>query len=306
MLALLSLASASCDFGDEGSKESSAAQSEAVPERVEIQSSLDSLSILPRRIARNVTTSLPASEVREVRFRLDGLRLWTDSSPPFAYGEEGAELGTWMGSGPHRFTVAAIATDGSRAKETVIAHVRKTETNDDLWNVWGRLSKAELETPTPPGDSPEPTALVYFSDRIMSVGRSPDQAFAYEYWLKGHTLHLGTAFFSGAPGESARFAGWGAGGIQCLLAHGRPATHGHAGKGESPDGSRAKTSTLTTSSLRPKRTPARSAAGCSRGSGRDLGCDAHRARQRPALSPQAAPSRHSWAARTKALSKREG
>jgi hypothetical protein len=215
MLALLSLASASCDFGDEGSKESSAAQSEAVPERVEIQSSLDGLSILPRRIARNVTTSLPASEVREVRFRLDGLRLWTDSSPPFAYGEEGAELGTWMGPGRHRFTVAVIATDGSRAKETVIAHVRKTETNDDLWNVWGRLSKAELETPTPPGDSPEPTALVYFSDRIMSVGRSPDQAFAYEYWLKGHTLHLGTAFFSGAPGESARFAGWGAGGIQC-------------------------------------------------------------------------------------------
>jgi hypothetical protein len=57
-LALLSLASASCDFGDEGSKESSAAQSEAVPERVEIQSSLDGLSILPRRIAWNVTTSL--------------------------------------------------------------------------------------------------------------------------------------------------------------------------------------------------------------------------------------------------------
>jgi hypothetical protein len=215
MLALLSLASASCDFGDEGSKESSAAQSEAVPERVEIQSSLDGLSILPRRIAWTVTTSLPASEVREVRFRLDGLRLWTDPSPPFAYGEEGAELGTWMGPGRHRFTVRVIATDGSRTNETVIVRVRKTKTNDKLQNVWGRLSKAEQETPTPPGKTPKLMALVYFSDRIMSVGRSPDQAFAYEYWLKGHTLHLGTAFFSGAPGESARFAGWGAGGIQC-------------------------------------------------------------------------------------------
>jgi hypothetical protein len=195
MLALLSLASgASCDFGGEGSKESSTAQSEAVHERVEIQSSLDGLSILPRRIAWTVTTSLPASEVREVRevrFRLDGLRLWTDPTPPFAYGEEGAELGTWMGPGRHRFTVRVIATDGSRTNETVIVRVRKTKTNDKLQNVWGRLPKAEQETPTPPGKTPKLMALAYFADRIVSVGRSPDQAFAYEYWVKGHTLHLG-------------------------------------------------------------------------------------------------------------------
>jgi hypothetical protein len=215
LLALLCLAPTSCDFGEDEAKDSSPTQSEGAPEHVEIQSSLDGFSILPRRIAWTATTSLPLGEVREVRFRLDGEGLWSDPTPPFAYGEEGAQLGTWMGPGRHRFTVRVIATDGSRANETVIVRVRKTKTNDKLWNVWGRLSKAEQETPTPPGKTPKLMALAYFADRIVSVGRSPDQAFAYEYWVKGHTLHLGTAFFSGAPGKSRPVAGWGAAGTQC-------------------------------------------------------------------------------------------
>jgi hypothetical protein len=215
LLTFLCLALTSCDFGRDESKDNSPTQSEAAPEQVEIQSSLDGFSILPRRIAWTATTSLPPGEVRVVHFRLDGKGLWSDPTPPFAYGEEGAQLGTWMGPGRHRFTVRVIATDGSPANETVIVRVRKTKTNDKLRNVWGRLSKAEQETPTPPGKTPRLMALAYFADRIVSVGRSPGQAFAYEYWVKGHTLHLGTAWFSGAPGESARFAGWGAGGIQC-------------------------------------------------------------------------------------------
>jgi hypothetical protein len=132
LLALLCLAPTSCDFGEDEAKDSSPTQSEGAPEHVEIQSSLDGFSILPRRIAWTATTSLPLGEVREVRFRLDGEGLWSDPTPPFAYGEEGAQLGTWMGPGRHRFTVRVIATDGSRANETVIVRVRKTKTNDKV------------------------------------------------------------------------------------------------------------------------------------------------------------------------------
>jgi hypothetical protein len=99
LLGLVCLALASCDLGDDGSTDGSPTESDCVPQHVEIHSSLDSFAILPRRIAWTGTTSLPDREVREMLFLLDGERLWRDPSPPFAYGEDGAQLGTWMGPG---------------------------------------------------------------------------------------------------------------------------------------------------------------------------------------------------------------
>jgi hypothetical protein len=218
MVAGSAVAVTACDRG--GSKgqsqgETSSAAS-TTAESVQIESSLEGLPILPPRIPWTVTTSLPAEEIREVRFLLDGERLWKDPNPPFAYGEEGAQLGTWMGPGRHRFTVRVIATDGSRTSETVIARVRNTKTKHELWGVWERRSKESLETPPPPGESPHFTAALWFGQRVLWIGRSNEQAFAYEYWVKGNILHLGTAFFSGAPGDPRPVQGWGgAEGTQC-------------------------------------------------------------------------------------------
>jgi hypothetical protein len=53
------------------------------------------------------------------------------------------------------------------------------------------------------------------NSRLLWIGRSSNHAFAYEYWVRGHSLYLGTPFFSGAPGEVRPAQGWGAPGTQC-------------------------------------------------------------------------------------------
>jgi hypothetical protein len=132
------------------------------PAEIEIRSSLEGLEVLPPRIEWTVTTSLPPERVKEVRFWVDSgpPALWRDREPPFAYGEDGAQLGTWMGSGEHRFTVLAVATDGSRATETVVANVKAPKTDKRLieqgfWGRYQRLSPADVRTPPAPRTEPD-------------------------------------------------------------------------------------------------------------------------------------------------------
>jgi hypothetical protein len=214
-----------CDFGRDSAKNSPTSNGHTAGTEVpEINSSLEGFAILPRRIQWTVTTSLPPERVKDVRFFVDETKLWTDPDSPFEYGEHGAQLGTWMGPGRHRFTVRVVGTDGARASETVTASVRwpKTDTpviERKLWDIYARVSKAELKAPPPPNKSLHPTAWMWVrdpnEDRTLLVGRSFEQIFGYEYWVQGKTLYVGTAWSLGGPGAAYSLRGWHVTGTQC-------------------------------------------------------------------------------------------
>jgi hypothetical protein len=161
-----------------------------------------------------------------VRFGIDERRtLWTDSDAPFSYGPTGTQLGTWVGPGRHRFIVRVVATDGSQASEAVTARVQEPKTDkhafDRGWWVgyYGRLSHAALVDPPPRNHLPHFTAEMWVNQdswRTLAVGPSVDHVFSYEYWIRGRTLYLGTAWFFGVPGLGGSSAGWTtAGTFQC-------------------------------------------------------------------------------------------
>jgi hypothetical protein len=49
----------------------------------------------------------------------------------------------------------------------------------------------------------------------LYVGPAIGHVFAYEYWIRGETLHVGTAWFIGRPGEGGDESGWHIEGTQC-------------------------------------------------------------------------------------------
>ena len=95
-----------------------------------VTSTLKGKKMLPRRIRWVASTSLPAAQIREVEFIIDGGRpKWIEKVAPYTYGED--ENGrhqnylvtSWLTPGRHRFIVRAIAVDGRRAEQTVVARV---------------------------------------------------------------------------------------------------------------------------------------------------------------------------------------
>jgi hypothetical protein len=62
--------------------------------KVDIHSSLEGMAELPRHLRWTATISLPAEQIKKVRFLVDRQRLWLDAEPPYSYGEEGAFLAT--------------------------------------------------------------------------------------------------------------------------------------------------------------------------------------------------------------------
>jgi hypothetical protein len=223
VVVLSGLGATACDLG--GGSKDGALPTASVPTGesggtvVEIDSSLEPYEVLPRRVQWTVTTSLPSEDVREVRFGIDETRvLWRDLDPPYTFGPDGTQLGTWMGPGQHQFVVRVFATDGARTIETVTARVHKTATNKraingGLFQVWGRLSEADLEAPPPPRKLPDFTGALNVNQRLLFVGPARNGSFAedvsaYEYWVRGHTLHVGTAWFAGTPDDLTAYAGW--------------------------------------------------------------------------------------------------
>jgi hypothetical protein len=217
---LSGLGAAACDLGGgskNGAEPTTSLPSGASAGHVEIDSSLKGFDVLPRRVEWTVTTSLPPEDVREVRFGIDGRALWRDPDPPYTFGPDGTQLGTWMGPGRHQFVVRVFGIDGSRTIETVTARVSRTATDKraigGLWQVWGRLSAADLERPPPPHKWPDFTGALNITQRLLFMGPARKGSFAedvsaYEYWVRGHTLHLGTAWFTGTPEDPTAYAGW--------------------------------------------------------------------------------------------------
>jgi hypothetical protein len=82
-----------------------------------ISSTLSNKRALPHRTHWLGKPSLPASEIREVDFLIDGRRSWVEHHAPYSYGYDGNYLVTsWLRPGLHTFTVVAVASNGRRAR----------------------------------------------------------------------------------------------------------------------------------------------------------------------------------------------
>jgi len=103
--------------------------------------------------------SLPASQISEVDFLIDGRLGWVEHTAPYVYGDDGNWLvTTFLMPGEHAFTVRVVATNGHSATSTVNATVAAAPAPPvGLAGTWGRtvtpadLKKATSDSPPPPG-----------------------------------------------------------------------------------------------------------------------------------------------------------
>jgi hypothetical protein len=112
-----------------------------------VRSTLAGKKVLPHRIGWLGVPNLPASQIREVEFSIDGRLRWSEGRPPYTYGNDGNYLVTsWLSPGVHRFTVEAASTDGRRATITTRARVvRSPSPPRPLSGRWTRvLTKADV------------------------------------------------------------------------------------------------------------------------------------------------------------------
>ena len=79
---------------------------------------------------------------------------WVEEQPPYTFSddENGAHKGylvtSWLSPGTHRFTVRAVASDGRRSADTVVARVRRAPTPPgELGGVWQRTLSDTSDAP---------------------------------------------------------------------------------------------------------------------------------------------------------------
>jgi hypothetical protein len=221
---LVAASAAACDSSRE-------AETLPGPNAVEVNSSLAGVSVLPGRLHWSVTTSLPADEVREVRFTIDGRRYWTDYEPPFSYGEEGGYfVTTWLSPGRHRFSANVFDVRGDKWSDIAFANVSEAHVPTSLLSVWWRLSDGELETPTPPGNPPEANGWLWFNNGSLwlhaghATDFSSEPGFAYGLSADRPTLRVSTPIFIGSERFAGAVGGWSVLGYQCAP-DGPPATY---------------------------------------------------------------------------------
>ena len=199
------LGAAACDAGGDSERSESATSGRpaSTVERVEVASSLEGMSTLPRHVHWVATTSLPAQEVKEVRFLAGPYRVWTDFEPPYTYGPEGY--------GPYR-PLSITAREGrpacalkfessrgmaGRRRKVTMARVPKLQVPRSVWFepvVYGRLPPPLVRNPVEVEQTEElasrVTSWAYFSQGQVSVGRTSETAYTYEYAVEGMRLHV--------------------------------------------------------------------------------------------------------------------
>jgi len=116
-----------------------------------VASTLDGKTVLPHRIHWLALPALPASQVREVDFLIDGRRAWVEDKPPYTYADDGGFLVTsWLAPGKHRFSVRAIRSDGQSVTDTVVARVLPPpEVPTALAGTWQRKVARTSGAPAP-------------------------------------------------------------------------------------------------------------------------------------------------------------
>jgi hypothetical protein len=89
-----------------------------------VASTLDGKTVLPHRIHWVARPAVPASQIREVDFLIDGRQAWIERKPPYTYAEGGGFLVTsWLTPGKHRFSARAVRFHGAPETDTVVACV---------------------------------------------------------------------------------------------------------------------------------------------------------------------------------------
>lgn len=96
-------------------------------ERFEVTSTLDGKRVLPHRILWLAYPKLPGSKIARVEFLIDGKVRWVERIKPYTYGghddPDNYLVTSWLAPGRHRFMVRAVANDGRKATDTVVARV---------------------------------------------------------------------------------------------------------------------------------------------------------------------------------------
>jgi hypothetical protein len=89
-----------------------------------ITSSFDGKTVLPIRIHWTAHPNIPASNVAEVDYLIDGRLGWVEHNAPYFYGSDGNWLvTTFLKPGRHTFTVRVVTTSGAKATDAVVARV---------------------------------------------------------------------------------------------------------------------------------------------------------------------------------------
>ncbi len=93
-----------------------------------VTSTLDGHSALPHRIHWQAFPSVPAADITEVDYLIDGRVLWVEHNTPYFYGSDSGNYGNYLVTsfltpGPHQFTVKLVTVDGKTASNTVTATV---------------------------------------------------------------------------------------------------------------------------------------------------------------------------------------
>jgi hypothetical protein len=126
LLALpLTLALAACSAtGGTAANGPAAASKPASSPGLRVTSTLDGHATLPHRIHWQAFPSVPATDVSEVDFLIDGRLGWVEHNMPYFYGDGGNWLVTsFLTPGMHTFTVRVIDSSGHTATGTVQASV---------------------------------------------------------------------------------------------------------------------------------------------------------------------------------------
>jgi hypothetical protein len=128
--------------------------------RLTVTSTLDGHTTLPLRIHWQAFPSMPAADVSEVDFLIDGRLGWIEHHTPYFYGDDGNWLVTsFLMPGEHTCTVRVIDAAGHTATDTVQASVAAPPALPPALRgvTWTRrvtpadVQKATSGQPPPPG-----------------------------------------------------------------------------------------------------------------------------------------------------------
>jgi hypothetical protein len=180
---------------------------------VTVTSSLEGQTVLPRLIPWSVSTSLPAGQVREVRFLVDDKLRWVDREPPYTYAGDGGylvapSLVRYATRGDsHSFTAQVVALDGSESSATVDAGVPVVHSGRLPHGMFGRLTAEAMTKPFPERLGLHSAEIYLTGDSELWLGQIQN---AYRFAVEGgrRTIRILAPIRALPPGESYTISGW--------------------------------------------------------------------------------------------------